>query len=184
MIATQYKIILPSDYDMDIIKNRVKLNGHKTDRFQDLKFKLYLITENKINSNIQNSYSPLYLWKSNEGLNKFLFEGYYDNILSSFGWQTVNIGIPLIDTTTNKILSSKYLFEFSCEINPSNSLKNIQNQIKSEIPKISNAEYIIIYNPDKWMYSAFYFIDDPKMTRDIPGTTYTILHISPEDNTK
>ena len=104
MIATQYKITLPSDYDMEIIKNRVKLNGHKTDGFQDLKFKLYLITENKTNSNIQNSYSPLYLWKSNEGLNKFLFEGYYDNILSSFGWQTVNIGIPLIDTTTNKIL--------------------------------------------------------------------------------
>jgi len=35
MIATQYKIILPSDYDMDIIRNRVKNNGHKTDGFED-----------------------------------------------------------------------------------------------------------------------------------------------------
>lgn len=45
MLATQYKIILPSDYDMNIIKERVRKNGPKTDGFPGLKFKLYLITE-------------------------------------------------------------------------------------------------------------------------------------------
>ena len=182
MITTQYKITLPTDYNMDIIKKRIKLNGHKTDGFLDLKFKLYLITENEMNSNIQNSYSPLYFWKSNEGLNKFLFEGYYDNILSSFGWQTVNIGVPLIDTTTNKIISNQYLFEFSNNIRPQKSLKNIQDQIRTEIPTIKHTEYIVIYNPEEWRYSAFYFIDDLKKTENISGTTYTILHISTEDN--
>ena len=38
MIGMQYKVILPKDYDMEIIK-RVKDNGHKTDGFQDLNFK-------------------------------------------------------------------------------------------------------------------------------------------------
>jgi len=61
MIATQYKITLPSDYDMNIIKDRVRNNGHKTDGFEDLKFKLYLVTEKGINNNLQNSYCPLYL---------------------------------------------------------------------------------------------------------------------------
>lgn len=41
----QYKVILPKDYDMEIIRNRVKDNGHKTDGFQDLNFKAYLINE-------------------------------------------------------------------------------------------------------------------------------------------
>ena len=29
-------------------------------------------------------------------MNKFIFEGYYDNILQSFGWQQINIGVPLV----------------------------------------------------------------------------------------
>lgn len=43
MIAMQYKILLSDDYDMDNIRQRVKNNGYKTDGFQDLMFKAYLI---------------------------------------------------------------------------------------------------------------------------------------------
>jgi adenosine deaminase len=45
MIAMQYNIKLPSDYDMNIIKDRVKNNGFKTDCFRDLLMKAYLIAE-------------------------------------------------------------------------------------------------------------------------------------------
>lgn len=44
MVAMQYKILLPDDYDMEIVRKKVKNNGHKTDGFQDLLFKAYLIT--------------------------------------------------------------------------------------------------------------------------------------------
>ena len=162
MIASQYKIVLPSDYDMGIIRQRVKVNGHKTDGFYGLKFKLYLITEKGINNNLQNSYSPLYLWKDSEGLNKFLFEGFYDNILTSFGWQNVNIGMSLIDTTTERIKEAKFLFEAVGEIEPKESLKDFKNHISEAMPKIENAEYLVIYNPDKWKYHVFYFLDEPQ----------------------
>ncbi|EGD49579.1 hypothetical protein Cpap_4017 [Ruminiclostridium papyrosolvens DSM 2782] len=61
MIATQYKIILPSDYDMIIITDRVKNNGYITDGFGNLKLKLYLITEKRGNNSLSNSYSPFFL---------------------------------------------------------------------------------------------------------------------------
>lgn len=96
MIEMQYKVILPKDYDMEIIRNRVKDNGHKTDGFQDLNFKAYLITEAGKDGNFYNCYTPLYIWNGHEGMNKFIFEGYYDNILQSFGWQQINIGVPLV----------------------------------------------------------------------------------------
>lgn len=96
MIGMQYKVILPKDYDMEIIRNRVKDNGHKTDGFQDLNFKAYLITEAGKDGNFCNCYAPLYIWNGHEGMNKFIFEGYYDNILQSFGWQQINIGVPLV----------------------------------------------------------------------------------------
>ena len=42
MNAMQYKITLPNDYDMTIIRERVENNGFKTDGFQDLLLKAYL----------------------------------------------------------------------------------------------------------------------------------------------
>jgi hypothetical protein len=177
MIASQYKITLPANYDMNIIRKRVQDNGYKTDGFDGLKFKLYLITEKGKNNNIQNSYSPLYLWKDSEGLNKFLFEGFYDNILTSFGWQSVNIGVLLMDTTTQRIQDAKFLFEVVGDIEPKESLNNFKTRIIDEIPKI-DAEYVIIYNPDKWKYHVFYFIDDLEKVKTEKGTIYTILHIS------
>lgn len=180
MIATQYKIILPSDYDMNIIKDRVKNNGYKTDGFEDLKFKLYLITEKGTNKSLQNSYCPLYIWKDSNGLNKFLFNGFYDNIITSFGWQKVNVGIPLIDTTTYKIKDSKYLFEVTREIQPQESLNNLKDKIEKDIPSFGDIEYMVIYNPDKWKYHVFYFIDDLSNVKVEEGIIYDILHISQE----
>jgi hypothetical protein len=178
MIATQYKITLPSDYDMTAIKDRVKNNGYKTDGFYCLKFKLYLITEKGKNNNLQNSYAPLYLWKDSNGLNKFLFNGFYDNILSSFGWQQVNIGIPLIDTTTSKIKDMKYLFEITRDIEPQESLNNFKDKIEEDLPEIESSEYIVIYNPDKWKYTVFYFIEDLNKIKSERGIIYNILHVS------
>lgn len=181
MIATQYKIILPSDYDMDIIKNRVKNNGHKTDGFEGLKFKLYLITEKGKNNSLHNSYCPLYLWKDSNGLNKFLFNGFYDNIITSFGWQHIDVGIPLIDTTTCKIKESKYLFEITREISPQESLNNLKDKIEKHMPNIDNVEYMVIYSPEKWKYNIFYFIDDLSKVKAEEGVIYNILHVSQEE---
>lgn len=180
MITSQYKITLPSNYDMDIIRERVRNNGHKTDGFDELKFKLYLITEKGVNHNLQNSYCPLYLWKDSNGLNKFLFNGYYDNILNSFGWQQINIGIPLIDTTTNKIVENKYLFQVEGEIQPQESLNDFTDQIRERIATIENTECLVIYNPDKWKYEAFYFLNDLAKVSGTCGVIFQILHVSKE----
>lgn len=180
MIASQYKITLPSDYNMDIIRERVRENGYKTDGFEELKFKLYLITEKGVNHNLQNSYCPLYLWKGSNGLNKFLFNGFYDYILNSFGWQKVNIGIPLIDTTTDKIKANRYLLQVKGEIQPQERLNDFSDRIRESLPAIQNAEYIVIYNPDKWKYEAFYFLNDLNKVNGIGGVIYQILHVSHE----
>lgn len=137
-----------------------------------------MITEKGKNNNLQNNYAPLYLWKDSKGLNKFLFNGFYDNILSSFGWQQVNIGIPLIDTTTSKIADIKYLFEVIRDIEPQGSLNNFKDRINGNLSKIQNSEYIVIYIPDKWKYTVFYFIEDLNKVKSEKGTIYNILHVS------
>ena len=42
MITMQYRIALPADYDMGIIRQRIAARGHLTDDFPQLSFKAYL----------------------------------------------------------------------------------------------------------------------------------------------
>lgn len=173
MIAMQYKVKLPNDYDMNIIRKRVMDNGHKTDGFEDLLFKAYLIDENPTNSNSL-EYSPLYIWKNNNGMNKFIFEGFFDNILKSFGWQNINIGIPLMIDLSENFSKSTYLIEHYHDIQPTENLT---------APSFSSyfSNYtgrVLIYNPDKWKWVEFYFYTEKPLLSDVNNRLYEILHIS------
>lgn len=173
MIAMQYKISLSDNYDMNEIRNRVLVNGEKTDSFQDLIFKAYLISENTGNGKDNNEYSPLYLWKDTGGMNKFIFEGFYDNILNSFGWQNINIGIPINCDLGKNFRLSKYVLEIEHKITKVIKMKPLDFSLKSE----ECLGKVLIYNPDKWKYSEYYFYAD-KPVVNTQGKIYTLLHLS------
>ncbi len=177
MITMQYRINLPNDYDMQIIKKRVADNGDKTDGFQGLLFKCYLIQERNADS-FENIYAPLYIWKDSNGMNQFLFGGYYDNIIKSFGWQNINIGVPLLIDLKNDFMDSKFVTEDKYYIVPRLSLSSFRESVLK--PNQSDNEFsgqVCIYNPDKWEYSHFYFY---KKRPDglCNSNSYQILHIS------
>ncbi|WP_046955020.1 DUF4865 family protein [Bacillus cereus] len=181
MIGMQYKVILPKDYDMEIIKKRVKDNGHKTDGFQELNFKAYLITEAGKEGNFYNCYAPLYIWNGHEGMNKFIFEGYYDNILQSFGWQQINIGVPFVVNLSDDFKKCKYVVEYVGSISQKNSLIGTQfNIFNKNVQNTENCKgNVIVYNSDKWGYSQFEFYEVKPEIEEIEGITiYEVLHIS------
>lgn len=176
MIGMQYIIPLPSEYDMDIIKKRIKDNGSKTDGFEGLLFKCYLIKEKDIDD-FENVYAPLYIWRESGGMNKFIFEGYFDNIIKSFGWQKINIGIPLSIDLKENLKEAKYVIEIKGEISPRMSLEHFADTIampvEDELNMVGN---VCIYNPDKWSYSQFIFYrNHPSLQGD---NLYQIKHIS------
>ncbi len=177
MIGMQYRINLPSDYDMRIIRKRVAENGYKTDGFQDLLFKCYLIQERAVDS-FENIYSPLYIWNDTKGMNKFLFEGFYDNILRSFGWQNIEIGIPLVIDLKDNFMDSKFVLKDRRDMKPELSLSAFSDSIPNP-PQVDNiyTGRVCIYNPDKWEYSQFYFYTQ-RPEGLCENDTYQILHIS------
>ncbi|MEI5990674.1 hypothetical protein A5881_002179 [Enterococcus termitis] len=177
MNAMQYKIILPDDYDMSLIRKRVKENGTKTDHFQGLLFKAYLISE-KVQGTVSNSYAPLYVWNDSEGMNQFIFEGFYDNIIHDFGWQTIQIGIPLTLNMEDQFSDACYLLEKTIAIKESSSLLQIPKELISRhatLPENSVGK-LIVYNPDKWQAVAFGFYTEKPHPQD--ASLYEILHIS------
>jgi len=174
MIAMQYKIQLPADYDMNLIRQRVSLNGTKTDGFPDLIFKAYLVSEKgSTPQNSNNEYSPLYLWKNNDGMNQFIFNGYYDNILKTFGWQKINIGVPSSFELRENFVKSKFVLEVEKEILKRSTMEplSFSRNFKDCTGKL------LIYNPDKWKYAEYYFFENsPKNLASFK--IYKILHLS------
>ncbi len=176
MIGMQYRITLPSDYNMEKIKDRIKENGCKTDGFMGLLFKCYLIQEKNIDD-FENVYAPLYIWEKSEGMNKFIFEGYFDNIIQSFGWKEIIIGIPFCIDISENLNEAKYLLELVNPVTPEISLKGFQSKIPVWMEDEDNiVGRVILYNPDKWNYCQYIFCKNKPKTKG--NDLYQILHIS------
>lgn len=183
MNAMQYNVILPDDYDMSLIRKRVKDNGSKTDNFKGLLFKAYLISE-KVQGAISNSYAPLYVWETSEGMNRFIFEGFYDNIIRDFGWQNIQIGIPLSTPQTTHLTSATYLLEQTITIDERSSLNTLPREVSELHAHLQQEAFatLTVYNPDKWCVSLIGFYTEKPTHHE--GALYKILHISTQNDSK
>jgi len=98
MYSMQYCIQLPADYDMEIIRDRVRRTGHLMDGYPGLEFKAYLIQE-KAKGAMENCYAPFYVWNDTEGMRSFCWgEPGYSSIVRDFGRH------PIQDWTVHKLV--------------------------------------------------------------------------------
>jgi len=88
MIAMQYSLTLPADYDMAIIRQRIADRGHLLDDFDGLRFKAYLHAERGSDST-ENLYAPFYLWQDSAAMQRFLGSAGFAALTQAFGWPTI-----------------------------------------------------------------------------------------------
>lgn len=99
MYGMQYQITLPTDYDMQIIRDRVTRTGHLMDGYEGLEFKAYLIQE-KAKGAAQNTYAPFYVWRNIDGMRQFCWgEPGYSAIVRDFGRH------PIHDWTIHQLVT-------------------------------------------------------------------------------
>jgi hypothetical protein len=92
MFAMQYRIPLPADYDMGIIRERVAVNGAALDAYPGLGMKAYLLRERAVDGSPVNEYAPFYLWTDAAAAASFLFGG------DGFGGIVRDFGRPVVET--------------------------------------------------------------------------------------
>ncbi|MFG2096876.1 DUF4865 family protein [Streptomyces sp. NPDC048612] len=85
MHAMQYALPLPADYDMEIIRHRVRTRGHLLDDFAGLGLKAYGIRERGVDGAPVNEYAPFYLWAEPEAMNRFLLGDGFRGVVRDFG---------------------------------------------------------------------------------------------------
>lgn len=93
MLTMQYRITLPADYDMDIIRRRIAERGHLTNDFPQLAFKAYLYADSSqpYAAGREQCYAPFYLWHDTQGMNAFLGGAGFAAVIASFGRAAVHI---------------------------------------------------------------------------------------------
>lgn len=106
-------------------------------------------------------------------MNKFIFDGFYNNILNSFGWQQINIGIVSTDELKDNFSKSNYVLEIESVIPETQHMKALNFSLDFD----DCTGKVIIYNPDKWRYVEFYFFE--KVPNAVFNSkVYRLLHLS------
>jgi hypothetical protein len=90
MLLMQYRITLPTDYDMTVVRTRVATTGHLLDAYPGLGVKAFLIREKGVDGATANEYAPFYLWADSAGAASFLWSGVgFTAIVRDFGRPSV-----------------------------------------------------------------------------------------------
>lgn len=94
-LLMQYPIVLPTDYDMDVIRTRVRTRGGALDDRNGLSCKAYCIREAGVDGSPINQYAPFYLWADSNAAADFLWGGQgFDGIVRDFGRPRVHTWTP------------------------------------------------------------------------------------------
>lgn len=93
MISMQYPIVLPTDYDMGIIRRRVSGRGASFDDRPGLLFKAFLISERERGAPL-NQYAPFYVWNETGALWDFVAGDGFGGIVESFGRPSILTWLP------------------------------------------------------------------------------------------
>lgn len=123
MIAMQYRFVLPADYEMGIVRERIALKGPLLDELPGLWFKAYLYAEGA-----ENSYAPFYLWRDVEGMHDFLNGPGFAGVARAFGWPSVQTWTPWHATVSEDVRQARFATRSSAVIAPYSVLPELRLQ--------------------------------------------------------
>lgn len=90
MLAMNYQLSLPADYDVDSIRRRIPAIGKRFDAVPGLGLKAFLLREQGVEGSPVNQYAPFYLWTDAAAATSFLLNGGgFAGVVKRYGRPTV-----------------------------------------------------------------------------------------------
>lgn len=183
MHAMQYTVSLPADYDMEIIRKRVRDKGRLTDDFPGLGLKAYLVRERGTDGSPVNAYAPFYLWNDTEGLGRFLWGGAaFSGIVTDFGRPTVRHWIgataaagPDRDSAPSSATLSRYRVPDGAD--PAGAMARAEADVARQalLPGVHSTALAL--DPHHWELVRFTLWVGAAPQGE-PGDRYQVLHLS------
>ena len=191
MYAMNYEITLPADYDMQIIRTRVKNYGHLLDDRAGLGLKTYLIRERGLGGSAVNQYASFYLWDDAGAMADFLVGGAgFQGIIRDFGrppvhqWTVIatvagpaRAGVPQA--------ASRRITALGEEGDPPGSGLALAEQIAretQELEDLARREGVhtaaLAVDPQHWRLLRFVVWQDAVPAQEEFTQRYEVLHLS------
>ena len=182
MYAMQYELTLPADYDMEIIRKRVRDRGARTDGFPGLDFKAYLIRERGTDDSPINEYSPFYVWHESAGMNRFLWGGSgFGGIVSDFGRPPVRhwVGVEHLagpDHASSPVAATKHVEPIPALVDPTGPVEAARERLRARAEEPGVQRTALAVDPERWELAHFtLWTGNPPA---VAGTRYQVLHLS------
>lgn len=184
MYAMQYRIGLPADYDMRIIRHRVESKGHLLDELPGLGLKAYLITEAGTDGAAVNQYAPFYLWTDVRQMGTFLWgNGGFQGIVNSFGRPPVShwTGVAFrLGRQPARSPSAATLQVTAIErhTDPREAVGRARDALASDATSVEMHCAALVVDPTRWEMVQLTLWNDRVAG---PGERFTVLHTSTPD---
>jgi hypothetical protein len=183
MIAMQYRIPLPADYDMAIIRQRIADRGHLTDHLDGLAFKAYLhgrADAARVGS--QNAYAPFYVWRQSQGLSDFLSGPGFAAVVASFGRPVVRTWMVWDAEFSSDLSVATYATHDTAMISPQTTLEETrrreQKLVRAALDQGAEAA-VSAFDPTTWTLMRFALWRDASAAHETPrADAYAVGHIS------
>lgn len=181
MYAMQYEVTLPADYDMGIIRERVRTKGPLLDSFGGLGIKAYGIREHGVDGATVNQYAPFYLWADTAGMARFLWGGGgFGGIIDSFGRPAVRhwTGVAFAKGPAHAAApraASRHLEPIPAEDDPAAAGEHAVEELHHRAGTAGVHSTAVAVDPDRWELVHFTLWEHP--TPEATGTRYQVLHL-------
>jgi hypothetical protein len=182
-LIMQYPITLPADYDMDVIRARVRTRGQVLDDRAGLICKAYCIREVGVFGSPISQYAPFYLWGDATAAAEFLWHGAgFDGVVRDFGRPQVRTWVPEIRMLGPAPASSvTHAVLHTTAIPADADLVQVAERLAARIGKRGQDTHTHLalggIDPRTWQTVEFATLADLDQA-DAAETVYTVLHIS------
>lgn len=183
MIAMQYRIALPADYDMAIIRRRIAERGHLTDRLEGLAFKAYLhASVDPARPGSQNLYAPFYLWTQPEGMRDFLSGPGFAGVVASFGRPVVRTWTVWKAAVADDLSVTAHATQDTAVMLPGSSLDDVRKREEARVRAALDQGALAAacaFDPTQWTLLRFALWRDAEAAHAVPQLdAFTVGHIS------
>ncbi len=182
MYAMQYRIALPADYDMAIIRRRVSAKGSLLDNAPGLGVKAYLVRECTKDSPV-NEYAPFYLWTDVTAMGHFIWGGGgFQGIVKDFGRPAVRqwAGVRFVSGSeyeTTPSIATLTRTRLVPDIAPMHALVASADLIDAMAVTPGVHSSALALNPTSWELAHFTLWSGEATTLETTET-FTVLHLS------
>ncbi|MCI3206262.1 MULTISPECIES: DUF4865 family protein [Pandoraea] len=181
MLTAHYLHRLPADYDLNAIRTRGKARGALWDAAPELYFKGFLLREAGKHGAIENSYSSLYLWRSDQAFADFLLADRYRNVTNSFGRAQIETRLVL-DAHRGRAQQTQFVFEETSDIARDADLGQVfaaevvQNKAAVTRPGVVAA--VVSLDTLNWRVSRYLLAEHAQARPSDVAIAYEVVHLS------